>query len=84
MDNFLSDFGVTASASGQTFTVIIDKATHFRLGMDSIFPTIVGVTADMPSLSVGDAITVDGVSYQVAHPPLLDSEMTTIALKDGA
>lgn len=82
MDDFLSDFGVTASAAGETFTVIIDRAAHYRLGVEAAFPTITGNTVDMPSLDVGDAITVDGTSYIVAHPPLNDSEMTTIALRN--
>lgn len=82
MDDFLSDFGVSASAGGQTFTVLIDKAAHYRLGVEAVFPTITGVTADMPTIAVGDAITVGGVSYKVAHPPLDDSEMTTVALRN--
>ena len=83
--DFFSDFEVVANTGGSDFYVVIDRAAHFSLGIENAVPTIMGAFGDLDSLSVGDAITVAGDSYQVAQPPMSDGEdfLTTVILKDA-
>jgi len=83
--DFYSDFEVIANTGGSDFYVVIDRAAHFSIGIENAVPTILGGYTDLNSLSVGDAITVNAVSYQVAQPPMSDGEnfLTTVVLKSA-
>ncbi len=62
----LADFGLTVTASFGTFTAIFDHDYVETQGVNGTAPLLVCRTEDITSLAVGDALTVDGGSYQAA------------------
>ncbi len=71
---FFADFGVQASALGQSAQVLLDMPGQSLLGAMQISNdyAITYVSADLPGLKHGDSITVAGLPYTVREVTLLD------------
>lgn len=72
LDPFLADFGVPVTAGAVSGLGILDLNSELILGGEiNIIDYMLTVpTATFGSLSYGDAITVDGVSYKVETSPM--------------
>jgi hypothetical protein len=71
---FVADFGVSVSAGGRTGLGILDMPSE--MVADGVVLTtdyqLTIVTSDFNSFTSGDSVTVDGVSYKVRSPELMD------------
>jgi hypothetical protein len=71
---FVADFGVPVSAAGRTGLGILDMPSE--MVADGVVLTtdyqLTVVTSDFGSFTAGDSVTVDGVSYKVRSPELID------------
>ena len=71
---FVADFGVPVSAAGRIGLGILDMPSE--MVADGVVLTtdyqLTVVTSDFDSFTAGDSVTVDGVSYKVRSPELID------------
>jgi len=71
---FVSDFGVPVSAAGRAGLGILDMPSE--MVADGVVLTtdyqLTVVTSDFASFTAGDSVTVDGLSYKVRSPELID------------
>ena len=71
---FVADFGVPVSAGGKNGLGILDMPSEMIA--DGVVLTtdyqLTVVTSDFSSFIAGDNVTVDGLSYKVRSPELID------------
>lgn len=76
LDTLLADFGVPVTANGSSGIGILDQVSDIALGGEAVFIDyqLTVKTADFGSLSYGDTVTVEGITYRVESQPLRDAD----------
>lgn len=76
LDTLLADFGVPVTANGSSGIGILDQVSDVALGGEALFIDyqLTVKTAEFGSLSYGDTVTVEGISYRVESQPLRDAD----------
>lgn len=83
LDLFLVDFALTATLNGKTIRVLFDENfLSFELGAEGRSITATGKTSDLEGTRHGDAIEINGRSFQVVGvQPQGDGAFTQLVLK---
>lgn len=63
---FFNEFGSDVVLGSNAFKAIFDKAYLEQIGIDCTGPVLMAVESDFVGTAEGDALTVDGVAYEIS------------------
>jgi hypothetical protein len=81
LNAFFSDFASTATVGGVTVEALWDAAYTDPLGMAGNQPQLIVASEDLPSVAVGQAVTVNAVNYTVTGIEPDGTGITTLILR---